>query len=220
MGWHTLSEARAALADLARSLAARNANGVNAANEAAALLGELELLDRRIEASSETHRRAEHDFATRAVDELRLAATDPKIAEWFRANPNVVPGNITSASNDPTGQFAQSTIEIRVDVSAFYGTAYRLLAVLRRVPGFEAVRCREITIVRNKLLEHTNEKEGRGPMWSFGFEHVKGPVLAPIWRGGERPAHQDAGYFYNRKALLDALVPPQLKPSNQSQRAP
>jgi hypothetical protein len=200
------AEIRVKLAAIGPGLSA-----VDSLNEAVALVHELEVLDRRIREASQKLRKAQSDFVAWGLGLLREAASsNPDLAAWFAANPGLVTDNVTSVTTDPAGRMVGGpatgvTVELRTDLSNFYRTAHRLLDVIRTVPGFEAIRCREITIVRNKLLEHTDEKEGRGPLWSFGYDMKRGPVLAPVWRGGPPPAHQDEGYFHNSDALLAAL---------------
>jgi len=81
----------------------------------------------------------------------------------------------------------------------YYHNAHRILKLVKSLPGFKNFQCREITMVRNKLVEHPK----RGEVYSFGWGS-SGPVV--------RPLHQqdrewiDRGLVSNTQALLGKLV--------------
>jgi len=60
-------------------------------------------------------------------------------------------------------------------LEAYYNNAHRILKLVRTLPGFGNFECREITIVRNKLVEHPLA----GDVYSFGFG-TSGPVVRPL----------------------------------------
>jgi len=81
----------------------------------------------------------------------------------------------------------------------YYHNAHRMLKLVKLLPGFKNFQCREITMVRNKLVEHSKQ----GEVYSFGWGS-SGPVV--------RPLHQqdrewiDRGLVPNSEALLGKLA--------------
>lgn len=81
----------------------------------------------------------------------------------------------------------------------YYSSAFRVVRIVKTLPGLKKFRCMEITIVRNKLLEHVEQ----GELYSFGFG-TEGPRVKPMARG--RPDWVDHGLIGNTRAFDEALA--------------
>jgi hypothetical protein len=80
-----------------------------------------------------------------------------------------------------------------------YNNAFRLTKLVAQITGRSKYHCENVTIVRNKLVEHPNP----GALYSFGFSS-NGPVVKPIYRGPRDWV--DAGLVPNLQALSESLV--------------
>jgi hypothetical protein len=80
-----------------------------------------------------------------------------------------------------------------------YNNAFRITKLAQTVAGRRRFECRNITMVRNKLVEHPEP----GAIYSFGYSS-NGPVVKPIHRG-ERE-WTDAGLVPNVEALRQSLL--------------
>jgi hypothetical protein len=103
--------------------------------------------------------------------------------------------NIT-ASGGSAGDIGELDFEGRLE--EYYHNAHRILKIVKSLPGLKNFECREITIVRNKLIEHPE-----GEVYSFGYGS-SGPVVRPQHKSG-RTWH-DRGLVPNTEALLNRLV--------------
>lgn len=81
----------------------------------------------------------------------------------------------------------------------YYANAFRITKLVQVVTGSKKYHCSEITIVRNKLIEHPDT----GSIYSFGFG-TNGPVVKPIQRRGQRKWN-DKGLVPNTTALVESL---------------
>ena len=136
------------------------------------------------------------------------AKVDPTLASWFTRHAEPRVAHSASTINIPLGtpndRADPEENALREDAEAFYRHCHRLLKVLKQLPGLGSVECREISIVRNQLLEHP---EGQGTpitLPSFGYG-TAGPTIKPIQANQQAGVHQDAGLFHNAATLLGAL---------------
>jgi len=131
-------------------------------------------------------------------ERVRLNRADPKVPIGM--------GTVTVAGAYKPETTVDQERSADVDELAFeglledyYHNAHRILKLVKLLPGFKNFRCREITMVRNKLVEHPKQ----GEVYSFGWGS-SGPVV--------RPLHQqdrewiDRGSVPNTEALLGKLV--------------
>lgn len=184
------------------------ASVAEAAGEAATIIDELIFLDERIckNHSVLVHHHLQGDEGLMA--KMRAAAPQNK----FLRDPNLRVDNMTvvyGAAGDRLllpPDLRPVALELQIDATSFYERAHRLLKVLPRLPHLRLLESRPITIVRNHLVEHTDKKDGSGPLWSFGYGIAEGPRLKPIWNTPTPPTHQDQGYFLNRATLIHDLV--------------
>lgn len=57
----------------------------------------------------------------------------------------------------------------------FYEYAHRIIKICKKMPDLESFKCNEITFVRNKLVQHPEE---RGVFLdSFAYDRDKGPII-------------------------------------------
>jgi hypothetical protein len=81
----------------------------------------------------------------------------------------------------------------------YYHNAHRVLKLMKLLPGHGNFKCQEITVVRNKLVEHP----AQGEPYSFGFGS-SGPAVRPMHRSG-RP-WRDEGLVPNTERFVEALA--------------
>lgn len=181
--------------------------------EVQSLLAELDLLDRNITQMISRATAAARDSAFALRDQL---LNIPDLPADVRArlkgySSDHVVHYTTRYSGPPiapnphTGESLDDGLRMQVDATSFYYKAHRLLTVLGKMSGFKGVKCKEIAIVRNQLIEHPEGKDGRGEKWSFGHSGHEGPIFAAMGVSRAEPKHKDAGYIVNRGLLLDAL---------------
>ena len=81
----------------------------------------------------------------------------------------------------------------------FYNNAFRTTKLIQVLTGKTKYHCSEITMVRNRLIEHPEI----GSIYSFGFS-TNGPVVKPIQRGEK--TWVDNGLIPNTHALVASLI--------------
>ncbi len=81
----------------------------------------------------------------------------------------------------------------------FYNNAFRVTKLVQVVTGKSKYHCQEITIVRNKLIEHPES----GSLYSFGYG-TNGPVVKPMYRGEK--LWNDLGLIPNTESLINSLI--------------
>ena len=137
----------------------------------------------------------------------RLGETEHKI-RLKRADPNVpitmrgltVGGAYKAGTNTAEGHPSDpDEADLEALLESYYNNAHKVLDLVQSLPGLEIFKCREITIVRNKLLEHTRP----GEVYSFGFGST-GPVMRPI-HGPDREWH-DKGLVPNTESFARRLA--------------
>jgi hypothetical protein len=80
----------------------------------------------------------------------------------------------------------------------YYYNAHRVLKLVKKLKGMKNFKCAEISIVRNKLIEHAND----GELYSFGWG-TEGPKIRPLRRANAE--WKDEGLFKNTEQFLKAL---------------
>ena len=125
-----------------------------------------------------------------------------------RADPNkpiqmrtLTVGGAYTAGQSASEQNEQSQDEMMFEGSLedYYQNAHRVLKLIKTLPGLGNFECREITIVRNKLVEHPES----GEPYSFGFG-ATGPVVRPVHKPGREWI--DAGLVPNTEAFVRELT--------------
>ncbi len=122
-----------------------------------------------------------------------------------RANPDVpiTVNTLTAGAGYKAGSNAHyddsRRIKFEGQVEHYYYDAHRVVKLVRSLPGLKRFTCREITIVRNKLVEHPD----KGEPYSFGFGS-SGPRIRPMHRKGRQ--WHDEGLVPNTEALVSQLA--------------
>jgi hypothetical protein len=101
-------------------------------------------------------------------------------------------------SND-TATISHLKSELEGALEQYYYNAHRVLKLIQQLPGLRNFKCKEIIIVRNKLVEHADH----GDIYSFGFGSA-GPVVRPMVRPGR--VWTDQGLLRNTEAFVNALL--------------
>jgi len=138
---------------------------------------------------------------------VRVGGVEQKI-KLKRADPNrpiqmrtLDVGGGYKAGRAATEENEQSQTELMFEgiLEDYYQNAHRVLKLVKTLPGLTNFVCREITIVRNKLVEHPEE----GEPYSFGFGST-GPVVRPMHSPGREWI--DAGLAPNTEVFVKALT--------------
>jgi hypothetical protein len=80
---------------------------------------------------------------------------------------------------------------------SFYWIAFRARHALRAMPGFGSFEAEGVRDVRNKLLEHPEEK-GSGVLWGgFAWGATQGPVIKAVRYENQAQIFPDAGLYVN-----------------------
>lgn len=83
-------------------------------------------------------------------------------------------------------------------LESFYQSAFQIRRLVRALPNLKKFECMEITIVRNKLIEHPEEEDP----YTFGFGTM-GPTVRPLNSTGRE--WRDEGLVPNTEAFDEAL---------------
>jgi len=113
---------------------------------------------------------------------------------------HAVSGGAYDAAHDAREPSAQASVrrELETSVEAYYVSAHRVLKLLATVPGLKKMSCKEVIIVRNKLVEHPS----RGGIYSFGYGST-GPRIKPMQT---RPVEwNDDGLVPNTRAFVKTI---------------
>ena len=135
----------------------------------------------------------------------------PDLDEFLRQNPNLKIDNLTVALSPMSDTFLiddqdlPKYRELRLMTIQFYQIVHRVLKILSKLPGLKHFRCRPITIVRNQLIEHPEDKSSKILYDSFGFGKITGPVIKALRINGQAGIHEDAGFYPNANAFIHDL---------------
>ena len=98
-------------------------------------------------------------------------------------------------------------VEIQVLTEAFYWSAWRMCCVLgRRLPGFRRLAVKGVEDVRNKLIEHPEDRGCGAIENGFSFDHKTGPIIKGVRETSKVGVFPDKGLYINAQELADKLV--------------
>jgi len=80
----------------------------------------------------------------------------------------------------------------------YYSNAFRITKLIQQLTGQKKFHCLEITLVRNKLIEHPET----GSLYSFGYGS-NGPLVKPMFRG--ETEFKDKGLVPNTIDLIESI---------------
>lgn len=150
--------------------------------------------------------RTEFDPETDTVT-TRIGGVELK-TKLRRADPNkpiqmrtLAVGGAYKAGRQTTRPKEQDVDEMMFEgaLEDYYHNAHRVLKLVKRLLGLSNFGCNEITIVRNKLVEHPEY----GEAYSFGFG-TSGPVVRPMHKPGREWI--DAGLVPDTQAFVKKLT--------------
>ena len=99
--------------------------------------------------------------------------------------------------------------ELRLFTEAFYYFAGRIRTIFHNkafpMPGMTRFDCRGVTIVRNKLLEHSEGRDAQVSMQSFACGGPQGPVLKAMRYTGQEDIFPDKGLYVNAAEFVAEL---------------
>jgi hypothetical protein len=121
-------------------------------------------------------------LTVRGAEGMELSITLP------RANPDVPIEMVQHAAAHSTRPDSNETAEVKdlrhrleTTLEAYYYNAHHILKLIQTLPGLKGFECREVTIVRNKLVEHAKS----GSIYTFGYGST-GPLVKAFQRGEHR----------------------------------
>jgi hypothetical protein len=145
------------------------------------------------------------------TEQLRMVHGDRVLFETQlnRANPDVPVRQTSSThlmaytSGAPVPGEPSARTELKRElaelVERYYYSAHRLLKVAQRLPGLKNVKCKEMILVRNKLVEHADH----GDPYTFGVT-PSGPRVRPVSVGIRQ--WTDPGLLPNTESFVRALT--------------
>jgi len=95
--------------------------------------------------------------------------------------------------------------EMELMTECFYFMAFRLLKALKSITEFKNLKSDGITIIRNKLLEHPEDKDSQIWINSFAHHGPKGPVLKAVRYNYQKDIFPDKGLYFNASELIDNI---------------
>jgi hypothetical protein len=102
----------------------------------------------------------------------------------------------------PGTPVAERWRRIEILTVAFYYFAHRYLDILKDIFGI-SLNVKDIRLVRNKMLEHPDEKGGVMAL-NFGYDLPNGPVIKPFG-AGERPSESGL-YLHAKRLIIETLA--------------
>ncbi len=133
-----------------------------------------------------------------ASQSLKLKRADPEIPVKIDQS-STMGAYVAGRSENDSDQSDELKMIMEQMLEGFYNNAFRITKLVQVIINKRKYDCREITIVRNKLVEHPDT----GTIYSFGYSS-NGPVVKPIHRG--KKTWTDAGLVPNTNALAYSLM--------------
>lgn len=130
---------------------------------------------------------------------VKLKRADPNVPISMRQVTAGAAYKANAISTKELGLSEKERHEFEGLLEQYYYNAHKVLDLIKTLPGLDNFRCREVTIVRNKLVEHPLV----GEVYSFGFG-TSGPVIRPMQKAG-REWH-DEGLVPNSESFIQRLV--------------
>lgn len=130
---------------------------------------------------------------------IKLKRADPNVPIQHRtvmAGGAYIPEH---SGQDENVQRETQEMKMEALLEDYYQNAHKVLKLVKTLPGLRNVRCQEITMVRNWLVEHPK----RGDVYSFGYG-TSGPVVRPIQKSARQ--WNDSGLVPNTEAFVGKLT--------------
>jgi len=117
--------------------------------------------------------------------------------------------SVTYQRSDEKIEINKLMFEIELLTESFYYLAFRMRQLLKHnskpLPELNSIKCVGVRNVRNKLIEHPEEKGSGVILQSFGVGGEQGPTLKVERPAGQENIFPDAGLKANATELKDEL---------------
>ncbi len=133
-----------------------------------------------------------------AVSSVKLNRANPDVPIKFGPTSSLAAYRSGSSIKNESARTIELKVALEGDLEQYYYNAHRVLKLAQSLPGCRNLKCKEIVVVRNKLIEHSDH----GEIYSFGFG-TAGPVVRPFARPGR--GWNDSGLLPNTEAFIAAL---------------
>ena len=133
------------------------------------------------------------------VQTLKLARANPDVPIEMVVTREV--GAYKAGAPPPEGEdpsLEDLRMQMEREIEGYYYNSFHVAKLVQALTGRKC-DCREVTIVRNKLIEHPEV----GSIYSFGFSS-DGPLVKPLHR--EKVEWRDLGLIHNTSALVSSLA--------------
>jgi hypothetical protein len=134
-----------------------------------------------------------------ATRSLKLNRADPNVPIRPVQSTAIAAYRAGAPISDESSRSSELKAELEGLLEQYYYNAHRVLKLVQSLPTCRNFKSKEITIVRNKLVEHSDH----GDIYSFGLG-THGPLIRPMARPGR--AWNDAGLIPNTQAFVTALI--------------
>lgn len=86
----------------------------------------------------------------------------------------------------------------------YYRVAFRMIKIVKKLPGLESFKCKSISIIRNQLIEHPEGKASGVTYDTFAYSLTEGPYIKGL-RRGKQTQHMDKGFKTNSEKFISEL---------------
>lgn len=94
--------------------------------------------------------------------------------------------------------------ELEMLTEEYYQIAHRIGHIIIKLPGLKSFDFKEISIIRNNLIEHPEGKNSMVMVNSFSYSRLDGPVIKGI-RINNQLNHLDKGLYLNNERFLNEI---------------
>jgi len=138
---------------------------------------------------------------------LELTLKEHRRVERLRKDLQIRSGSLTLQKTRESRKIDRLMFQIEMDTECFYYLAWRMMRALKResFPGLGSLNCPGVRNVRNKLLEHPENRDSKVFVQSFGIGGEAGPTLKIERNNGQEAIFPDAGLWANARELRDVF---------------
>jgi hypothetical protein len=136
---------------------------------------------------------------------LKLKRANPKedislsgMSVAYTKDPNVKSALISKELGRLQRELERNTVQ-------YYYAAHRIIKICDYLPGLKGFRCSEISIVRNKLIEHP-EKEGGIVLDTFSYDMHGGPFIKGMRASSQSNVFPSKGWRYDSQKFVEKLT--------------
>ena len=121
---------------------------------------------------------------------------------------NIVPELTSDNSSEVTDppdhvmRFMDLTDSLEMFTEAIYLIAWRLICIVRLLPGLNEFEAKGVAKVRNRIIQHPSKEQRKG-FWGFSLPAKEGPTLMRLVAEGKAPF--DKGLWVNLTELINQI---------------